>query len=88
MSNCTRDLIDGVILEAYAPVWHRVGAGSMVILDGEVKVVNVPDADVGKYMNPFANQKGGGEVGVAGRFYVVGNMLTLDLGVAFAAVLL
>merc|ERR1711964_809407 len=46
MSNCTGNLTDGLALEACAPVWHTVGTSQRAIMDGEVIVVNISEADV------------------------------------------
>ena len=86
MSNCTGNLTDGLALEACAPVWHTVGTSQRAIMDGEVIVVNISEADVGNFRDPFANQVSGEEA-AAGRFVVGGNVLGIALAVAFAAVL-
>ncbi|KAG4432160.1 hypothetical protein IFR05_012352 [Cadophora sp. M221] len=88
MSNCTGGLTDGIVLEACAPVYHSVGASRRAIMDGEVIVVNISEADVGNYRDPFANQVSG-EEDAAGRFLVGdGNVLGLALVVAFVTALM
>ncbi|KAH7370324.1 hypothetical protein BKA65DRAFT_561978 [Rhexocercosporidium sp. MPI-PUGE-AT-0058] len=87
MSNCKGNVTDGTVLEACAPVYHSVGANFRAIMDGDVIVVNISEADVGNYRDPFANQVSG-EEGSAGRFTVGGNALGLVLAVAFVAALM
>ena len=59
-SNCTGDLADGTPVEACAPVYHTTREqGSMSILDGNYSRVEIPQANVSKYSDPFAHQARG-----------------------------
>ncbi|KAH7417870.1 hypothetical protein BKA64DRAFT_653037 [Cadophora sp. MPI-SDFR-AT-0126] len=87
MSNCTGNLTDGLALEACAPVWHTVGTSPRAIMDGEVIVVNISEADVANFRDPFENQSSG-EEGVAGRFLVGRDVMGFALVLAFTAALL
>ncbi|KAK0112732.1 hypothetical protein ONS95_014468 [Cadophora gregata] len=88
MSNCTGNLTDGVVLEACAPVYHTTGTNPRAIMDGEVIVVNVSEADVGNFRDPFEKQFSGEGGGAAGNFVVGGNVLAVAVAVTFATALL
>lgn len=62
MSNCSGGVVDGLGIEACAPVTHtdRTTDG-MTILDGEYTLVNVTrdDVEANKYPDPFSGQNRG-----------------------------
>ncbi|KAL2865057.1 uncharacterized protein BJX67DRAFT_192588 [Aspergillus lucknowensis] len=69
VGKCTEGVEDGVGVEICAPFWHNTSSDGFPSLDGEYKIVNISEEDVGRYPDPYENQVRGeddGEGGAAG----------------------